>query len=107
MSRSEVIRFSDGDWVAEADGVRASVREVDGVRWAVVEYSPGSSRDEWCVVGHVGYVLNGQIEYAFEAGGSLAVGAGEGFVLSAGTGHRGENRGTEVARLLVIDEPEA
>jgi quercetin dioxygenase-like cupin family protein len=103
----EVIRFNEAEWVAEGDGVRALVRDVDSARWAIVEYAPGSGRDEWCVVGHVGYVLAGEIEYSFEAGGTLTARAGEGFVLPAGDGHRGKNHGMAATRLLVIDQVEA
>lgn len=91
-------------WLDEAAGVRALVRDVDGARWAVVEYAPGAGRPEWCTVGHRGYVLSGEIEYEFESGGTLTAGTGQGFVLPSGDAHRGRNRGEETARLLVIDQ---
>ena len=96
--------FDAEPWLDEADGVRALVRDVEGVRWAVVEYLPGAGRPDWCTTGHRGYVLAGEIEYEFESGGSLTAHTGQGFVLPGGDGHRGRNRGGEPARLLVIDE---
>jgi len=88
MRKRAVVPFDAEQWAHEADGVRALVRDVDGKRWAVVDYAPGSGRPEWCSVGHLGFVLSGEIEYEFESGEP----------------HRGRNRGAVPARLLVIDE---
>ena len=100
----QIIGFHHQSWVDEAAGVRALVCDVDGSRWAVVEYAPGSGRDEWCQVGHSGYVIAGEIQYHFEDGTTLTARAGDGFVLPAGHRHRGTNERSERARLLVIDD---
>ncbi len=42
MATRGVVPFGEQAWEQEADGVRALVREVDGARWAIVEYAPGS-----------------------------------------------------------------
>jgi quercetin dioxygenase-like cupin family protein len=104
MQERAVVPFDAGQWLDEAAGVRALVRDVEGSRWALVEYAPGAGRPEWCAIGHRGYVISGAIEYEFESGGSIAAVARQGFVLPAGDNHRGRNRGAETARLLVIDE---
>jgi hypothetical protein len=76
-----------------------------GQRWAIVEYEPGAAREEWCTDGHRGYVLAGRIEYEFDDGSELlGVEQGQGFFLSAGTGHRGRNPGGAVTRLFLIDD---
>ena len=104
MATRGVVPFGEQSWEQEADGVRALVCQVDGARWAIVEYAPGSGRPEFCEVGHEGYVISGEIEYEFESGGKIVAKAGEGFVLPTDDMHRGFNHGTEPARLLVIDE---
>ena len=104
MDARAVVPFDAEQWLDEAPGVRALVREVAGTRWAIVEYAPGAGRPEWCEVGHRGYVVSGEIEYEFESGGSIIASTGEGFVLPGGDNHRGRNRGSVTARLLVIDE---
>jgi quercetin dioxygenase-like cupin family protein len=104
MAERAVVPFDIEQWLDEAEGVRALVREVAGIRWAVVEYAAGAARPDWCIVGHRGYVVAGEIEYQFWSGGSLTARAGQGFVLPRGDGHRGRNRGRETARLLVIDD---
>jgi len=104
MNTRAVVPFEAEQWLDEAPGVRALIREVEGGRWAIVEYAPGAGRPEWCEVGHVGYVVSGEIEYEFESGGSITARTGEGFVLPGGDNHRGRNPGSDTARLLVIDE---
>lgn len=104
MATRGVVPFDEQVWEQEADGVRALVREVDGARWAIVEYAPGAGRPEFCEVGHEGFVISGEIEYEFSSGGRIVASAGQGFVLPTGDPHRGCNRRTATARLLVIDE---
>jgi quercetin dioxygenase-like cupin family protein len=105
---TEPIAFGlDGlEWSEEAPGVIARRTEAAGASWAIVEYAPGAGRPEFCDVAHVGYVLAGEITYAFSDGRpELLARAGEGFTLPPGAPHRGTNHGTEPARLLVLDEP--
>ncbi|MET0926021.1 MAG: cupin domain-containing protein [Solirubrobacterales bacterium] len=87
----------------EAPGIASRALDVNGVRWALVEYEPGVLREEWCEVGHSGYVLAGEVVYEFEAGGEpLALGAGDAFTLADGEAHRGR-AGPQGARLFLID----
>jgi quercetin dioxygenase-like cupin family protein len=78
--------------------------DVDGTRWALVEYAPGAGRAEWCETPHAGVVLSGTLTYAFEDGREpLRLGPGDGFVLPEEPRHRGRNEGAEPARLFLID----
>jgi len=101
-----VVALSELDWQADVEGIRVRELQVDGRRWALVEYAPGAHRDEWCKDGHVGVVLSGQIEYEFEDDGrSLSATCGDAFTLSTGRGHRGRNTGDTATTLFVIDDP--
>ena len=42
MATRGVVPFGEQSWEQEAEGVRALVCQVDGARWAIVEYAPGS-----------------------------------------------------------------
>jgi quercetin dioxygenase-like cupin family protein len=106
MADPRPVSFGDVEWDEESPGVRARHVEVDGVRWAIVEYAPGGGRPEWCAEAHVGYVLSGEIRYEFEDGrGPMVVRAGDGFTLPRGAPHRGSNPAPEPVRMLVVDEP--
>ena len=96
--------FDDLPWTQEAEGVRARIADVAGARWAMVEYSPGSGRPEWCDVGHQGYVVSGEITYELASGGSVVAAAGQAFLLTSDDAHRGFNHGAVPALLLVIDD---
>ena len=104
MSRS--VDFDALAWEDDGPGIRARAEQVADSRWAIVEYGPGAARDEWCTDGHRGYVLQGAIEYQFEDGShALSLEAGQGFVLAAGTGHRGRNATDRVTWIFLIDDP--
>jgi quercetin dioxygenase-like cupin family protein len=90
--------------VSHDPGVFDREADVAGTRWALVEYSPGSGRRDWCETPHAGYVVSGAITYRFEDGRDpLVVGPGEAFALPAAPRHRGTNQGEEPARLFIID----
>jgi quercetin dioxygenase-like cupin family protein len=90
--------------VSHDPGVFDREAEVAGARWALVEYSPGAGRRDWCDTPHAGYVVSGTITYSFEDGREpLAIGPGEAFALPVAPRHRGTNHGDEPARLFIID----
>lgn len=100
------VPFTEIEWAADVPGITAKETELEGRRWAVVEYDTGARREEWCLDGHVGYVLEGSVEYEFEDGGAkLTVSRGEGFSLSTGRAHRGRNLADTATRLFLIDDP--
>jgi hypothetical protein len=104
MVDPRAIDFSGEDPVSHDPGVADREAEIDGTRWAQVEYSPGSGREGWCDVPHAGYVVSGEITYDFEDGREpLSIAAGEGFALPTAPRHRGRNDGAEPARLFIID----
>jgi hypothetical protein len=104
MTDVQKLDFAGADPVSHDPGVTDLELEVDGTRWALVEYSPGEGREGWCDVPHAGYVVSGEITYSFEDGRDpLIVGMGEGFVLPPAPRHRGRNKGAEPARLFLID----
>jgi hypothetical protein len=103
MSEPEVVPFPATTFEPEAPGIASRAVQVNGVRWAIVQYEPGVLREEWCDEGHSGYVLDGMVRYEFQDGRTaLAVYEGEGFTLPDGSGHRGR-AGTDGARLFLID----
>jgi hypothetical protein len=103
---NRTVDFDAIEWEDDGPGIRARAEHAAGSRWALVEYGPGAQRDEWCTDGHRGYVVAGEIEYEFDDGTpSLRCTQGQGFVLAAGTGHRGRNPSGSATRLFLIDDP--
>jgi hypothetical protein len=89
----------------EAPGIASRALDVNGVRWALVDYDPGVLREEWCLEGHSGLGLDGEVTYEFQDGGEpLALKQGDAFTLADGEAHRGQ-AGPGGARLFLIDRP--
>ena len=104
VTKPRAIDFSAAAPVSHDAGVHDSEAEVAGTRWALVEYSPGSGRADWCETPHAGYVVSGALTYEFEDGREpLVLTAGHGFALPEAPRHRGRNEGREPARLFLID----
>jgi quercetin dioxygenase-like cupin family protein len=102
MAEPRKIEF--GTPVSHDAGVLDSEAEVGGTRWALVEYAPGAGRAEWCETPHSGYVVGGELTYAFEDGRPpLVLRAGEAFALPEAPRHRGRNDGAEPVRLFIVD----
>jgi quercetin dioxygenase-like cupin family protein len=104
MSDPRRVDFSGVEPVSHDEGVTDREAEIDDTRWALVEYSAGCGREEWCATPHAGYVLSGGITYSFEDGRDpLVIAAGDGFVLPPAPRHRGRNDGDQPAQLFLID----
>jgi hypothetical protein len=100
---ARLVEFAAHEQEPEAPGIASHAVDVNGVRWAVVEYQPGVLREEWCEEGHSGYALDGEVTYEFsDRRDPLRVRAGEGFSLPDGSAHRGR-AGDRGARLFMID----
>ncbi len=110
MSREKSVPFGDMQWLDDIPGIRAKEAEVEGARWAIVEYEEGAGREEWCEDGHRGFVISGEIEYEFDDGRDpLRASEGEAFFLPPaplGSGaHRGRNLADKPTRLFLVDIP--
>lgn len=106
FSLNSTISLAGAPWTDDVPGIRASEAQSGGRRWAIVEYAADARREEWCLDGHVGFVLEGEIEYEFSDGDApLVVSRGDGFTLATGRGHRGRNLHDGSSRLFLIDDP--
>ena len=108
MAEPRAIRLSALDWEVDVPGIRDRAEVVDGARWAIVEYAPGASREEWCEDGHRGLVVEGEIEYEFSDGRErLRARTGDAFLLPGGVAHRGRNLAGGPTTMFLIDDPPA
>ncbi len=106
FERNAVIALQHTPWADDVPGIRARETHEQGRRWAIVEYAPQARREEWCLDGHAGFVLEGQVEYEFSDDESpMRVSEGDAFTLATGRGHRGRNTGALAAKLFLIDDP--
>ena len=106
FAHNAVIALQRTPLADDVPGIQARELHQQGRRWAIVEYGPHARREEWCLDGHAGFVLEGQVEYEFsDHERPMLVSEGDAFTLATGRGHRGRNTRDSVARLFLIDDP--
>jgi len=102
-STVSILDFSDRELKKNPDHTGFKEILIGNKRVRIVEYEENASHPEWCTVGHIGFVLEGEIKYELEKG-ELKVQKGKGFILPSGTPHRGHNVFPGVTRFFLIDE---
>jgi hypothetical protein len=97
------VAFDALPWQPMAPGARHKVVERGGKRLRLVELMPAFADPEWCLKGHVGYVVEGSLEIEFEARVER-VSAGDGLLVRAGAEkHRARATGP-VTRLVLVED---
>lgn len=92
--------FSSLGWTSGAHPLEKK-KLVAGHPVVLLEFASGFEDPQWCVRGHVIYVLTGALELLLDER-TEQLQAGDGCVLEQGTRHRAKNSGTEPVRLLVV-----
>jgi quercetin dioxygenase-like cupin family protein len=59
------VDFEQMEWVTPMPGVRYKVYRQAGRRLRLVEFAEGFQEPDWCLNGHIGYVLTGHGQVAF------------------------------------------
>ena len=81
------IDFESMAWEKPMTGVRFKAFEQDGRRLRLVEFTREFVEPDWCLKGHIGYILEGQAEINFN-GNIITFGPGDGIFIPAGEKHR-------------------
>jgi hypothetical protein len=105
MNRAEArAAFHGVPWAPAGEGARTKVVQRGDVRIRLLELTPRFVEHGFCTRGHIGYVLEGEVELSF-ADGSLALRAGDAVFLRAGDehGHRARAVTPRVLLFLVED----
>ncbi len=98
------VDFDSLPWESPIDGVRFKAFEEAGRRIRLVEFEKGFVEPDWCLKGHIGYVLEGQIDVDFD-GEIVHYSKGDGvFILKGGEHKHKATVVSEVTRLILVDE---
>ena len=97
------VDFETLAWQVSSPGIRFKAAVRDDKQLRVVEIDPDVQQD-WCDTGHVGYVLQGNLEIEFHDG-IKEFRAGDGFIIRAGEveRHKPKAMGSVVKLVLVED----
>jgi len=104
MSEPARIDFASLPWDTGPTGIRSKTVLRDRRQIRLVELEGDNPEHDWCVTGHVGYVLEGELEIAFE-NRTERFATGDGFLIRSGENqrHRPQAVSRRVVLLLVED----
>ncbi len=83
MDNKYLIRFKEQEWNDSGVGVRSKEYVSGSQRVRLVEFSNGFIEPDWCINGHVGYVLEGSCSIDFN-GTILQFTEGDGVLIPEG-----------------------
>ena len=98
------IDFESMAWESPAAGVRFKAYEQGGRKLRLAEFSKEFVEPDWCTKGHIGYILEGQMEIDFD-GQAIVFGPGDGVFIPAGEEHKHKGKAlTDVVRLILVED---
>ena len=98
------IDFESMEWEVPAEGVRFKAFESGGRKLRLVEFFNEFVEADWCCKGHVGYILEGQMEIDFD-GDLITFGPGDGVFIPAGAEHKHKGRVlTDKVTAILVEE---
>ena len=97
------IDFESMAWETPADGVRFKAYQQGGRKLRLVEFSK-EFVEPGCTKGHVGYILEGQIEIDFD-GEVIVFGPGDGLFIPAGEKHKHKGKVlTDIVKVILVED---
>jgi hypothetical protein len=98
------IDFDLMEWKSPADGVRFKAFELNGRKLRLVEFFKEFIEPDWCTKGHIGYILEGQMEIDFN-GNKEIFGPGDGVFILTGKENKHKARVlTDKVKVILVEE---
>ncbi len=98
------VDFDAIEWVSPLNGVRFRPHRADGKQIRVVEYARDFVEPDWCLKGHIGYVLEGRVAIDFN-GTVVEYGPGDGIIIPAGEEHKHKAHPlSDLVRVVLVED---
>jgi ethanolamine utilization protein EutQ (cupin superfamily) len=98
------IDFKTMPWETPGVGVRFKVYEQDGRKLRLAEFTKDFVETDWCTKGHIGYVLDGQMEIDFD-GKVIMFGPDDGLFIPAGERHKHKAKVlTDTLKIILVED---
>ena len=98
------IDFETVTWETPAVGVRFKAHERNGRKLRLAEFTKEFVEADWCIKGHIGYVLQGQMEIDFN-GEIVMFGPGDGLFILAGDKHKHSAKVlTDKLKIILVED---
>ncbi len=104
--KEQKVDFESLEWQTPLPGARFKVFQQGDRRLRLVEFTKGFVEPDWCTKGHIGYVLEGEMDVDFD-GSIIRYSAGNGLFIPCGlkSRHNASVR-TDVVRLILVEDAE-
>ena len=97
------VDFESIPWEEPATGVRFKAYEQGTKRLRLVEFSKEFVEPDWCLNGHIGLILEGQMEIDFD-GKVIKFNPGDGVFIPPGEEHKHKGRVlTDKVRAILVE----
>ena len=97
------VGFDSLDWETQLPALRFKAFRQGDTTLRVAEYARGFIAPEWCTGGHIGYVLEGEMDIDFD-GNVVRFAAGDGVFIPEGEAHRHKPIVvTDVVRVVLVE----
>ncbi len=104
LSSAYKIQFEQMEWVEVGDGMRFKRFQQDELQLRLVEWDKAMVHPNWCLKGHVGYMVEGEVEIDI-AGKVFNYKKGDVFVLPDGEAHKHRPKVlTEKAQFFAVEK---
>ena len=98
------IIFDQIEWDYKSAGMRVKRVVRDGKQLRLVEIEPDSGEANWCEEGHVGYILEGELETNIN-GSVEQLSAGDGLIIPGGGKYRHKSKVVgDLVRLILVED---
>jgi ethanolamine utilization protein EutQ (cupin superfamily) len=98
------IDFDSIPWEIPAEGVRSKAYKQNGKQIRLVEFTDKFVETDWCVKGHIVYILDGQLEVNFN-GNIVVFNTGDGLFIPAGEKDKHMGRSlTKIVKMLFVED---
>jgi quercetin dioxygenase-like cupin family protein len=98
------VDFESIQWETPTVGIKCKAYEQEGRKLRLVEFSKEFVEPVWCTKGHIGYILEGQMEIDFD-GNVIVFGPGDGLFIPAGQEHKHKGRVlTDKVKVILVED---
>ena len=104
QSEKYKVSFDSIEWQSPLKGARFKAFQQGNRKLRLVEFHRGFAEPDWCTKGHIGYVLDGEMDIDFN-GTLVRFSAGDGVYIPPGVENKHMARVlTDVVKLILVED---
>jgi ethanolamine utilization protein EutQ (cupin superfamily) len=98
------VNFTSISWQTPSVGVRFKTYKENGKQLRLVEFTQEFIESDWCIKGHIGFIIEGKLEVNFN-GNIVIFNPGDGLFITAGEKDKHISRVlSDVVKLILVEE---